>query len=135
MGFDFSNAEDVSNVVPAGVYNLRVAEAEEKTAASGSKMIKLVYVVTGPTQVGRKIFQNYMMEGNEQSVKIAQSSLKSLLKVGGKDTRISGVHEFVDIEISANVKVTPPKGNYGEGNAVGSFKPVSAEAQSANVPF
>lgn len=123
--WDFTSAQDVSNVVPVGVYNVIVSQAEQKTSSSGNEMLKISFKITDGEHKGRMIFENFMLSGNEKSVQINMSRLKALLTCAGHKLNIEGPHEFVGLEVAASVKIKTDE-QYGDKNTISMFKPKAA---------
>jgi hypothetical protein len=130
-----SDKESSFSPIPAGVYNLVVTHVEMKTTKKNDQRLNMTFTVTDGEFVGRKIFEGFMLSGNEKAVQIARGQLKSLLKVAGKPFEIKGPEEFMGIEVSASVKIQPSKDGYDERNNISTFKPKQASEASAQVPF
>jgi len=134
--WDFSSDKESSfEPIPAGVYNVTVTEATLGETAKGDQRLKVTFAVIDGEYTGRKIFEGYMMSGNEKAVQIGRGQVKSLLKVAGKDFNITGADALVGIELAAVVKVQAGKDGYSDKNAVSSFKPKVKVAESTAVPF
>ena len=58
IGVDLTKEESGFEAIPAGNYEVKVVEAQEKTSKAGHKKIALVFEVTGAESAGRKLFHD-----------------------------------------------------------------------------
>ena len=74
--------------MPAGEYELVGQTWEAKTAKpSGHKMISLTFDVVGPKFAGRKVWENFMLEGN--GLNVSKGKLRNWRKAMGMDPDVN----------------------------------------------
>ena len=50
------NAEESYDVIPEGIYQVKIEKAEEKLSSNNNEMMSFMCDIIGPTQKGRKLF-------------------------------------------------------------------------------
>lgn len=125
IGFNTADAPEPDNnfsPIPAGEYTMRVINSEMKDTKTGGSMLVLeMDIIDGP-QAGRKHWERLnLVNSNAQAVEIAQRSLAQLCLAVGK-VSVEDSDELHMLPFVAKMKVTPPKGEYGAGNAIGAYK-------------
>ncbi len=70
--------------MPAGDYEMVAASWESKNSkATGHKMLSVTYEVVGPKYSGRKVWENFMLEGN--GLNVSKSKIRNWRKAMGMD--------------------------------------------------
>ncbi len=70
--------------MPAGDYEMVAASWESKNSkATGHKMLSVTYEVVGPKYSGRKVWENFMLEGN--GLNVSKGKLRNWRKAMGMD--------------------------------------------------
>ncbi len=65
--------------MPAGDYEMVGASWESKNSkATGHKMLSVTYEVVGPKYSGRKVWENFMLEGN--GLNVSKGMLRNVRK-------------------------------------------------------
>ena len=132
--WNFEKDKETSNIIPAGIYNVKVDKVEMGQSRSGNEILKLGFRILDGDYAGRMVFHNYNMSGNEKAVEISRGQLKSLLKCGGKPLTIEGPQEFLDIIVTASIKIKSDD-TYGDKNVISYFKPYEGPKETSDVPF
>jgi hypothetical protein len=100
-------------------------------------MIKVQYKVTGPTQIGRVIFDQYNIENaNPQAVQIGLGQLKGMMKAFGhkNPNRLESTEELLGLKGQVTVKTVDDGGAYGPQVRVRGYKPISPPALANGTP-
>lgn len=136
---DFLNLSDVkleSELLEPGTYDVVISEATVKSTkdGSGEYINAKMKVFTGERE-GKTIYTMFNIKNqNQQAVDIGKKQLKGLLLAAGKDgNSLKSVGELVGIKVAAVVKTKSD--SFGDKNIVSYFKPLSAKAVDASVPF
>jgi hypothetical protein len=83
----------------------------------GQYLLLELDVLEGP-YAGRKLFDRLnLVNANPDAVLMAQRSLSALCRAAGK-MQVSNSEQLHLIPIQIDVKVRPPKGQYGESNSI-----------------
>jgi hypothetical protein len=70
--------------MPAGDYEMVAESWESKNSkATGHKMLSVTYEVVGPKYSGRKVWENFMLEGN--GLNVSKGKLRNWRKAMGMD--------------------------------------------------
>lgn len=119
--FDASVVEPLGNydVVPPGKYAAQIVNSEMRPTKDG--MGQYLYleldILDGPAR-GRRLFDRLnLVNSNPETVQIAQRTLSSICRAVGK-LQVSNSEQLHLISLALDVKVRPPKGQYGESNAI-----------------
>lgn len=123
--------------IPAGEYKVQIITSEmvENKAQTGT-MLKLELEIMEGEQSGRKLFDRLNLDNpNAQAVEISQRTLSAICHAVG----VLSVQDSEELHFKpmiAVVVVTPPKGEYGAGNNIKTYKPVgNASAPAAKSGF
>lgn len=138
MNFDVNSvgAEANFDPVPAGWYNVKIVDSENKpTKAGDGWYVAVSYEILDGQYVGRRLFENLNL-GNA-SIQAREIAFKSLGAIG----RAVGVHQIQDTSqlhgIPLKVKVSvrkDPNGQYGDSNNVQKHENVNADVGAAGAP-
>ena len=116
--------------VPAGSYTAMITASEEKQNGpaskdpAGSQVVLTVEIVDGEF-TGRKIFERLNLNNaSDDARKIAFETLGEITRAVGRTT-VSKSEDLHDRRMSIDVTVTPAKGEYGPGNRIKKYKPLS----------
>jgi len=131
---DLSDVED-DDLVPVGTYNMMVEKIEDRESRSGGRYLNVMFSITGPSYVGRKIFSMFNYENsNPVAESIGKSELKKLGKaVGVKDLNSLRPSQLLEKECSA--QVGKKSDDYGDKNILKGFKAPVKASPDAEVPF
>jgi hypothetical protein len=135
LGLNLENAQEQGTTIPDGTYEVILNKAEVTPTKSGGTMIKVQYKVTGPTQVGRVIFDQFNIENaNPQAVQIGLGQLKGLLKSFGhkNPNRLETTDELLGLKGQVTVKTVDDGGAYGPQVRVRGYKALAATGQITN---
>ena len=87
--------------MPAGDYEMVAMAWESKNSkATGHKMISVTYEVVGPKYQGRKVWENYMLEGN--GLNVSKGKLRNWRKAMGMNPDLEAFG-LEDLESMMNV--------------------------------
>lgn len=87
--------------MPAGDYEMVAESWESKNSkATGHKMISVTYEVVGPKYQGRKVWENYMLEGN--GLNVSKGKLRNWRKAMGMNPDLEAFG-LEDLESMMNV--------------------------------
>jgi hypothetical protein len=137
--FDASSVEPSAgyDVLPPGKYLGQIVASEMRPTrdGSGQYLFLEVDILEGP-YAGRKLFDRLnLVNGNPDAVQIAQRTLSSICRAVGK-MQVSNSEQLHLLPMILDVRVRPPKGEYGESNSIRympraeSAAPVSASTTS-----
>ncbi len=106
-------------VLPAGTYTGHIIQSEMKETKAGTGMfLELRIQVLDEPYTGRLVFERLnLVNPNETAVKIAQRTLADLCEACGVD-EVEDSEELHGIEFMMDVKIDPPRGDWGESNSV-----------------
>lgn len=129
--FDPSKVESTERKpAPRGTYDFIVHSLEDKEV-NGCKLYALRIDVTGPTEQGTVVFDNFWRTGKqERAHQISMERFAALCKCVGSSTA-KGV---VGKRGKAVLKVTEATDKYKARNEVAEYIPKDAGAASANAP-
>jgi len=122
--------------IPAGEYKVQIITSEmvENKAQTGT-MLKLELEIMEGEQSGRKLFDRLNLDNpNAQAVEIAQRALSAICHAVG----VLSVQDSEELHFKpmiAVIVVTPPKGEYGAGNNIKTYKQVGEAAPAAKSGF
>lgn len=118
------NANDVQEtndfeVIPAGIYSAQIIASEMKeTKAKTGMYLELRIQILDEEHRGRLIFERLnLVNPNETAVSIAQRDLASICRACGV-LEVEDSEELHGIEMSVQVVVTPPRGEWAASNEV-----------------
>jgi len=119
--FDASQVEPNTpyEVLPPGKYLVQIVASEMRPTKDG--MGQYLYleldVLEGP-YTGRKLFDRLnLINPSQEAVQIAQRTLSAICRAAGK-LQVNDSDQLHLIPIIADVRVRPPKGEYGESNSI-----------------
>lgn len=118
--------------IPAGQYNVRIAEAEiTDTKAGTGQYIKMRLDVTGPSHEGRVIFSNLNIKNPSQKAEeIGRQQLGTIMRAIGLPS-LTDTDQLVGGNLSVKVSVRKSE-EYGDQNEIKSYKAI--EGSSAPMP-
>lgn len=123
---DLSSVESVNENLPPGGYAAIISSTEFKPTKTGGEMLEVVYTITGPTHMGRKVWDRFNTKNtNPQAVNIGLSKLKSMaLATGLTVEKLKNFHpELIfnrELGIETIIKSDP---TYGERVEVKKYMP------------
>lgn len=131
---DFSSFDDSKSfdLMPEGDYSVIVDSAEESESKSGNRMLKMKLKVTEGDFKGRLLFENMLLSGNENAIKITVNKVGSLLKLNKKPLSLDDFSSLVGLEAVAKVKVQKSE-EYGDKNVVSFYK--QKKQSGSGIPF
>ncbi|MCW2311469.1 DUF669 domain-containing protein [Rhodoferax antarcticus] len=118
--FDASAIEPSNyEVFPPAKYPAQIVNSEMRATKDG--MGQYLYleldILEGP-YAGRRLFDRLnLINGNADAVLIAQRTLSSICRAVGK-LQVSNSEQLHLIPLIADVRIRPPKGQYGESNSI-----------------
>ena len=128
--FDASAVEPLGNyeVLPPGKYVAQIIASEMRPTKDGAgQYLYLEIDILEGAARGRRLFDRLnLINGNPDAVVIAQRTLSSICRAVGK-LQVSNSEQLHLLPLVADVKVRPPKGQYGESNSI-RYLPCSAVA-------
>ena len=121
--------------IPAGDYKVHIITSEMVANKAGTgQMLKLELEIMEGDQQGRKLFDRLNLDNpNATAVEIAQRTLSAICHAVG----VLSVEDSEQLHFKpmiAVVAVTPPKGEYGAGNQVKTYKVIGDGAANGNAP-
>ena len=119
--FDASVVEPLGTfeVLPPGKYVAQIIASEMRPTKDGmGQYLYLEIDILEGAARGRRLFDRLnLINGNSEAVQIAQRTLSSICHAVGK-LQVSNSEQLHLIPLVADVKVRPPKGQYGESNSI-----------------
>ncbi len=119
--FDASVVEPLGTyeVLPPGKYLAQIVASEMRPTKDGSgQYLYLEVDVLEGQYAGRRLFDRLnLINANPDAVQIAQRTLSSICRAVGK-LQVSNSEQLHLIALIADVRVRPPKGQYGESNSI-----------------
>jgi len=119
--FDASQVEPNTpyEALPAGKYLVQIIASEMRPTKDG--MGQYLYleldVLEGP-YAGRRLFDRLnLVNPNPEAVEFAKRTLSALCRAAGK-LQVNDSEQLHLIPLLADVRVRPPKGEYGESNSI-----------------
>jgi hypothetical protein len=119
--FDASAVEPLGNydVLPPGKYVAQIVNSEMRPTKDGmGQYLYLELDILEGAARGRRLFDRInLVNSNPETVQIAQRTLSSICRAAGK-LQVSNSEQLHLIALVLEVKIRPPKGQYGESNAI-----------------
>jgi hypothetical protein len=119
--FDANAVEPSSNyeVLPPGKYLGHIVTSEMRVTKDGAgQYLYLELDILEGQYAGRKLFDRLnLINANPDAVQIAQRTLSSICRAVGK-MQVSNSEQLHLIPMTLDVRVRPPKGQYGESNSI-----------------
>lgn len=119
--FDASAIEPSSgyDVLPPGKYLAQIVASEMRPTKDGRGQYLFLEVdIIDGQFAGRKLFDRLnLVNDNPDTVQIAQRTLSSICRAVGK-MQVSNSEQLHLVPLIADVRVRPPKGQYGESNSI-----------------
>ena len=131
-----ANAVEPSNfdVFPAGKYLSQIVSSEMRPTKDGRGQYLFLEldILEGPF-AGRKLFDRLnLVNDNPDTVDIATRTLSSICRATGQ-MQVKDSEQLHLIPLIADVRVRPPKGQYGESNSI-RYLPRNAAAPATRAP-
>jgi hypothetical protein len=95
--------------MPAGDYEMVAAGWESKSSkTTGHKMLSVTYEVVGPKYAGRKVWENFMLEGN--GLNVSKGKLRNWRKAMGMNPDLEAfgledLESMMNVPFNANLRV------------------------------
>jgi hypothetical protein len=95
--------------MPAGDYEMVAAGWESKNSkTTGHKMLSVTYEVVGPKYAGRKVWENFMLEGN--GLNVSKGKLRNWRKAMGMNPDLEAfgledLESMMNVPFNANLRV------------------------------
>ena len=119
--FDAANVDPNAGfeLYPAGKYLVQIIASEMRPTKDGMGQYLLLELdILEGQYSGRKLFDRLnLVNANPDAVQMAQRSLSALCRAAGK-MQVSNSEQLHLIPLMIDVKVRPPKGQFGESNSV-----------------
>ena len=135
--FDASTVEPSTpfDVLPPAKYLVQVVASEMRPTKDGlGQYLLLELDVLEGQYAGRKLFDRLnLVNANPDAVQMAQRSLSALCRAAGK-MQVSNSEQLHLTPIRVEVKVRPPKGQYGESNSIRYLTSSDAPPAAAHTP-
>ena len=130
-------------LLPPSKFSAMVTNTELKDSRTpGGKILKVEYLITGPTHAGRKIFQNINVRNpNAQAEQIGQQELGDLKAAVGLTGVMTDTTQLHNIPLTIKLKVregrlknpnNPAEGSYDAENVVSYVKALEGQAPAAS---
>lgn len=137
--------EDTGSIgpMPAGDYEMVAASWESKNSkATGHKMLSVTYEVVGPKYQGRKVWENFMLEGN--GLNVSKGKLRNWRKAMGMDPDMEAfgledLESMMSVPFNANLRIEEGR-DKGDGtkwedkNVIAKFLAGGSSATSSPSP-
>ena len=122
-GIDESSQGDFSPI-PEGQYTIEGVSFEDITYTTGNQGVKIQFKIVGPTHENRRIFENFVLTGNNPNVAIGR--LKSFMRGTGIDVdnvplNSQSLSQAMNRPTQANISIEKGTGGYPDNNKVKSF--------------
>ena len=104
--------------MPAGDYEMVAAGWESKNSkTTGHKMLSVTYEVVGPKYAGRKVWENFMLEGN--GLNVSKGKLRNWRKAMGMNPDLEAfgledLESMMNVPFNANLRIEEGK-DKGDG--------------------
>ena len=134
---------DTSSIgpMPAGDYEMVAKTWESRTAkSSGHKMINITFEVVGPKFAGRKVWENFMLEGN--GLNVSKGKLRNWRKAMGmypdvENFGLEALESMMNICFHATLRIEEgnDKGDgtkWDDKNVIGKFAAGTASAKPSS---
>lgn len=112
--------------VPPADYHLEGIAADLKKSATGNQYVDVQFRIIGGRYDNRRIFEKFMLEGNERSVAISMRQLNDLAVFNGRN-RLSDTSDIVGVHCVAAVYVEPGQDGYKDKNRAKKFRKYTGE--------
>ena len=95
--------------MPAGDYEMVAAGWESKNSkTTGHKMLSVTYEVVGPKYAGRKVWENFMLEGN--GLNVSKGKLRNWRKAMGMNPELEAfgledLESMMNVPFNANLRI------------------------------
>jgi hypothetical protein len=95
--------------MPAGDYEMVASGWESKNSkTTGHKMLSVTYEVVGPKYAGRKVWENFMLEGN--GLNVSKGKLRNWRKAMGMNPDLEAfgledLESMMNVPFNANLRV------------------------------
>ena len=133
--FDANSVEPSNfDVYPAGKYLSQIVSSEMRPTKDGRGQYLFLEldILEGPL-AGRKLFDRLnLVNDNPDTVDIATRTLSSICRATGQ-MQVKDSEQLHLIPLIADVRVRPPKGQYGESNSI-RYLPRNAAAPATRAP-
>lgn len=134
--FDASNVDPNAGfeLYPAGKYLVQIIASEMRPTKDGRGQYLFLELdmLDGPF-AGRKLFDRLnLVNDNPDAVDIAKRTLSSICRATGQ-MQVKDSEQLHLIPLIADVRVRPPKGQYGESNSI-RYLPRNTAAPAARAP-
>lgn len=133
--FDANSVEPSNfDVYPAGKYLSQIVSSEMRPTKDGRGQYLFLEldILEGPF-AGRKLFDRLnLVNDNPDTVDIATRTLSSICRATGQ-MQVKDSEQLHLIPLIADVRVRPPKGQYGESNSI-RYLPRNAAAPATRAP-
>ena len=134
--FDAANVDPNAGfeVYPAGKYLSQIVSSEMRPTKDGRGQYLFLEldILEGPF-AGRKLFDRLnLVNDNPDTVDIATRTLSSICRATGQ-MQVKDSEQLHLIPLIADVRVRPPKGQYGESNSI-RYLPRNAAAPATRAP-
>lgn len=104
--------------IPPGEYHLSVVGAEVRESKTGNPYVSVQYrIEDGQPHANRRIFEIYMLGGNERSVEISRQSLSKLLVANGHEN-LTDPSQLLNAHVWGGVKIEEGTNGYADKNRV-----------------
>ena len=134
--FDANSVEPSNfDVFPAGKYLAQIVSSEMRPTKDGRGQYLFLEldILEGPF-AGRKLFDRLnLVNDNPDTVDIATRALSSICRAEGK-MQVKDSEQLHLIPLIADVRVRPPKGQYGESNSIRYLPRNAAAAPATRAP-
>ena len=121
--------------VPAGKYTANITQASQQETKDGSGLlIKVRYDITGPSHVGRVIFQYINHRNNSAKAEaIGRAQLGDLMRACGLKT-LTSPEQLIGGQVEIQVVIRPPRGEYPASNQVKGIRGSGTPSFAADIP-
>lgn len=133
--FDANSVEPSNfDVFPAGKYLAQIVSSEMRPTKDGrGQYLFLELDILEGQFAGRKLFDRLnLVNDNPDTVDIATRTLSSICRATGQ-MQVKDSEQLHLIPLIADVRVRPPKGQYGESNSI-RYLPRNAAAPATRAP-
>lgn len=119
--FDATQVEPATayEVLPPGKYLAQIVNSEMRPTKDGmGQYLFLEIDILEGQYTGRKLFDRLNLSNpNPSAVEIAQRTLSSICRAVGR-LQVNNSEQLHLVPFTADVKVRPPRGEYGESNSI-----------------
>lgn len=121
IGSELASApvENTNRPISPDKYHLSVVNAETRTSKSGKRYVSVQYrVEDGQPSANRRIFEIYMLEGHEVSVRISRKTLSVIFAANGHEGNLRDVSQLIGAHVYGEVIVEEGRDGYDDKNRV-----------------